>query len=521
MTMSAAGITRSVSFLKADDADQYPVFQLMLFVTAISFLEGADNTLFPSITKALERTVGFDVTILGLLSTVQLIVQSVFGPFWGIIASRGYLERRTILCICTITQGVATAVMWAFVQNNPVLMLLRAINGAALAGLRPIAASIVADRFDDENRGRYFGFIYMAVSGGGSIVGVPVVAFSEYCFFGNAPRYGSCPSAPDECDGIINGTVGTPAPDEPCLCDGGLLGWELAFLVVGIITIVFGPAVYLFLKAPPVARKEAPKGAEEGAAKQECATILKLLRTPTFAILVFQGGFGSIPWKAFEFKTFFFETAGLSKSNVASVNFIGGFGGMFGAPFGGWVGDKLNSWWPLQGRVLCAELSVYGGIPIAYLTFYAGLPDPAFAYWYYLILTIALGLVASWAGAGTNNPILSTLVEPEERALIISWQISLEGAFSSIGPVLFTWLLPVLGYSAECNHPCLRPDFCGTVEENIQAAGFALFLTTCVPWVACGGLYSCLHCTYPGDAAKIEAARAQRLNELSTELVES
>jgi len=285
--------------------------------------------------------------------------------------------------------------------------------------------------------------------------------------------------------------------------------------------MVFGPLIYLFMKAPPVITKAAPKVAEEGAGNQECATFLRLLKTPTFAILSFQGGFGVIPWKAFEFKTFFFETAGLDKAQVASVNFIGGFGGIFGSPLGGWVGDKLNSCWPLHGRVLCAELSVYGGIPIAYLTFYADLPGAEYAYWYYLILTVALGVVATWAGPGTNNPILSTLVEPDERALIISWQIAIEGGLSSLGPVLFTQLLPILGYDADCSNPCNPPPTCGTVEDNIRAAGFALFLTTCVPWVMCGGLYSCLHCTYPGDAARIEAARAQRLTDLSTELVES
>jgi len=233
---------------------------------------------------------------------------------------------------------------------------------------------------------------------------------------------------------------------------------------------------------------------------------------------VFQGCFGVIPWRAMEFKTFFFETAGLDKAAVSSVNLIGGFGGMFGAPLGGWIGDKLNQLWPLHGRVLCAEISVYSGIPIAYMTFYAGLPSAEWAYYYYLFLTIALGLVATWALPGTNNPILSTLVEPNERALIISWQTSLEGAFSSIGPIAFTALLPALGYDAACNAPCNRPDNCKTVEENIQAAGFALFLTSCVPWMMCGGLYSTLHCIYPAEAAALEAERQERAG-LGVELV--
>lgn len=181
-----------------------------------------------------------------------------------------------------------------------------------------------------------------------------------------------------------------------------------------------------------------------------------------------------------------------------------------GSAFGGWIGDTFNKCWPLHGRVLAAEISVYGGIPFAYFTFYGATPAPEFAFIYYLSLTMGLGFIAPWTPGACNNPILSSLAEPNERALILAWQASLEGAIGALGSVMFTALIAFMGYDPLCNSPCTAPDTCGPPEDNVQIAGLALVLTSCVPWVVCGALYSCLHCTYPGDLAAIEAERLAR-----------
>merc|ERR1712176_1689223 len=52
--------------------------------------------------------------------------------------------------------------------------------------------------------------------------------------------------------------------------------------------------------------------------------------------------------------------------------------------------------------------------------------------------------ICGGVGGGTNAPILSQLAEPEERALVIAWQASLEGSIAAFGPVIFTTLNDLL-----------------------------------------------------------------------------
>jgi len=135
-------------------------------------------------------------------------------------------------------------------------------------------------------------------------------------------------------------------------------------------------------------------------------------------------------------------------------------------------------------------------------------------------------LICGGVGGGTNAPILSQLAEPEERALVIAWQASLEGSIAAFGPLIFAWLNDLFGYDQRCNNPCNAPDTCGPPEQNRDAAGQALVFTSSVPWVICGGLYTSLHYFYPRDMHRIferrrlenEAAGGAALN---TELVNS
>jgi len=224
-----------------------------------------------------------------------------------------------------------------------------------------------------------------------------------------------------------------------------------------------------------------------------------ILRRPSFLILVFQGCFGLIPWRAFDFRTFFFRVAGIPGFQAGLIQGVGGFGAAFGSLLGGLVGDRLNACWPLHGRVLGAEISVYGGIPIAYATFMMTPVGDAFVF--YFVLTVSLGLMATWTPAACNNPILCSIAKPEERSLVLAWQGALEGAVGATGGYIFTWLLEnVFNYDPDCNDP---DRFNDPECQNVDAAGNALFWTSCVPWTVCGLLYSCLHLTYPRDVKNV------------------
>merc|ERR1711920_467840 len=63
----------------------------------------------------------------------------------GVMCARGYMQRKSILTTMTFAQGLATLIMCFFVNNRPMMYLLRGINGACLAGLLPVANSTAPD----------------------------------------------------------------------------------------------------------------------------------------------------------------------------------------------------------------------------------------------------------------------------------------------------------------------------------------------------------------------------------------
>jgi len=284
--------------------------------------------------------------------------------------------------------------------------------------------------------------------------------------------------------------------------------------------MAFAPVVFMFMRPPPVVIKNVGQEGQNIVIAELSALGRLLLNTPTFLILVVQGCFGGLPWSALTFRSFFFETAGLTKEQTTTILTTIGFVGIFGGGLSGWLSDTLVGIWPMHGRIINAEFSVYGGIPFAFLTFYQGWhPSKDSLFVYLFSVQVLMHLICGGVGGGTNAPILSQLAEPEERALVIAWQASLEGSIASFGPVIFTTLNEMFGYNPECNKKCDRPEDCGDEKENTIAAGNALVFTSSVPWLICGMLYTSLHWVYPRDMERIFARRRMEAeNAMGTEL---
>jgi len=496
MTGTKMSMERSVSFLKLPGAEEYPVGPLVAFLIIIMVTDGADGALFPNVSKALERTVDFKVSILGTLATLQAFIQAGFGPFWGVMCARGYMERKTILTTMTFLQGLATLIMCFYVNSWGGMMFLRGLNGACLAGLLPVANSIIADRFDDEVRGRMFALMNMSRGLGSTLFGALYSLTSEFC--PAQGRWESCEQIdPDDCNGV----------EPECKCSG-LHGWQYSFIFTGIAVMAFAPVIYALMRPPPVKVTNVAVAGQNIVISELTALGKLLWNTPTFMILVVQGCFGGLPWSALQFRGFFFETVGLSKNEVTWIMTTIGFVGIFGGGLSGWLSDTLVKIWPMHGRILNAEFSVYGGIPFAFFTFQQSWhPDKDGLFVYLFLLQVLMHLICGGVGGGTNAPILSQLAEPEERALVIAWQASLEGSIAAFGPVIFTTLNDAFGYDPDCNAKCDRPEKCGTPEENSVAAGRALVFTSSVPWMVCGALYTSLHYFYPRDMERIFTRR--------------
>merc|ERR1712151_110602 len=325
-------------------------------------------------------------------------------------------------------------------------------------------------------------------------------------------RWESCALPPPGCASV------TP----PCDCNSGFLGWQYSFIATGTACMLFAPVIYFKMNPPPVVIKNVAQAGENIVVSELKALAKLLCNTPTFLILVVQGCLGGRPWPALQFRGFFFETAGLTKEEVTTIMTTIGFVGIFGGGFSGWLSDKLVSIWPMHGRIINAEFSVYGGIPFAFLPFSTTYhpEDVGDKFVYFFALQVLMHLICGGVGGGTNAPILSQLAEPEERALVIAWQASLEGSIAAFGPVIFTILNEEFGYDPACNNECTEKESCpDDPNANYAAAGQALVFTSSVPWLVCGMLYSSLHYFYPRDMERIFERRRLENEALNTELV--
>eukprot|EP00933_Yihiella_yeosuensis_P050159 TRINITY_DN47922_c0_g1_i1.p1 TRINITY_DN47922_c0_g1~~TRINITY_DN47922_c0_g1_i1.p1 ORF type:complete len:585 (+),score=104.75 TRINITY_DN47922_c0_g1_i1:78-1832(+) len=440
---------------------------LLASLCAVGALEGADMALLPAVFYALQEDLGLEITSLATMSLIQGVTGSVVSPFWGIMADRGIMQRKTIIISGCILQGLVTMIL-ACVDDFILMTLLRALNGVFLASLRPIANGVIADVTSETRRGKVFGFVQLSTS-----VGL-----------------------------MLGGLIGTPMSTISIL---GIQGWRVAFVLIGGLSIAVGAFTALTMKEPPRETSSGLDSKARGAFSEEAMKLLSYFRMPTFCALIFQGWFGGVPWNAMAYTTLFYQVGGLSSEAAATLTAAGTAAGAAGGLLGGMIGDRLSKAFPNHGRPLTAQISVMAGIPVAYMTFMVHPPsDQTAAYIYYLSLVLFMGLTATWCGVGVNLPILTEIVRPEGRATILAWEAALESTFATIlGNSMVGFLAASFGYKLQSG---MKADHVAD-EESRAALGKALTLTCFVPWIICWFAYSLLHWSYPRD---LRSARLDR-----------
>lgn len=355
-----------------------PLLQFLL--CAISTVEGADMVLLPSVFFALQRDLHLSLNDLATMTLFQALCQAAAAPFWGVLADRGILTRKTILVFGSVSQGVVTGIL-AGVDRLVPMILLRSLNGALLASLRPVCNGVLADVTSEARRGKAYGWIFFSLN-----VGM-----------------------------VLGSLIATPLSTRIVL---GLQGWRVAFVLVGLVSALVGAIVAVCMTEP---EREGAKLAEQRqkGVFSELQRLWGYCQMPTFLALVLQGCFGCVPWNAMSYRTLFFQVGGLSDFQASLLQALGQGASAFGALFGGMLADLIaRRYLPLHGRPLVAQVSVLLGIPITYFTFMVVPPSGVF--WYYLFLVCFLGFTASWCATGVNLPILSEIVPADNRSAVMA-----------------------------------------------------------------------------------------------------
>ena len=388
--------------------EREPSTLILFWLCCVSALEGMDTQLVPACQFALQRDLGLQLGHFAVLFTVQMVLTNLAAPFWGILADRGTLKRKTILMLGAIGEGVAITI-FAFVPNFWVMMFLRGMSGFFLASLRPVCNGLIADLTSDNKRGKIFGRVQSAL-----LVGM-------------------------FCSLLIAGNVANPYV-------GNIPGWRFLFAGGGVVAFIVALGLGGFLTEPPHQLDESAKVKGCAAVRTELCTVLSFLRIPTFCVMIMQGVFGTIPWSVMGNNLLFFKFCGLADWQASILAAEGTVAGVFGNSIGGMIADALARRFGYHGRPLSAQITVAIGIPMVFLQFY-GIPPGEGTFGVYFALIAAFGLLGSWAQSGTNFPILSDIVPASDRSKVMAWECAMENSLANaIGPSMVSSLAFAFGY---------------------------------------------------------------------------
>ena len=360
----------------------------------IAFFNYADRQAIFSVFPLLEREMQLTPVQLGLLGSAFAWVYGLLSPLSGMVVDRvsrkaailGGLHLWSVICAAT-----------ALSKNFRHLFLFRAAEGLGETFYFPSSMSLISDYHGRETRSRAMGLhqtsVYVGTIGGG--------------FFA----------------GLI----------------GQHYGWRLSFVVFGLLGVVLGVVLHLYIREPP-------RGAADGdgrpqAAPLSFAAFLRLLvRTPPLMCLM--GAFMCANFVAVVLLSwmpkFLYDRFGMSlaMAGLTATLFVQ-VASMAGAPLGGWLADAWRRRSP-AGRMAVQAIGVFGGAPfvalcgltpsvavmILALTFWGlfkGLYDAnIFASAYDVVAPEARGTTAGfmnavgWLGGGGSAPVVIGIIAQRE-----------------------------------------------------------------------------------------------------------
>ena len=199
---------------------------------------------------------GVSFSMLGLMTTLRNITQTISAPFWGYAADK--YSRKKVLVFGTGIWGIWTIVVGLMPSFTGVL-IIRAISGLGLGCLMPATFSLLGDHFPQEKRGKALGVIGF-VGLMGTVVGVLALGF-----------------------------VATPEL------------WRWGFVGLGVFSILSGLIIWWLVDEPPRGAAEPElvglmTYADEERYSINWKDVIGTLRIPTIWAAILQGITGTMPW---------------------------------------------------------------------------------------------------------------------------------------------------------------------------------------------------------------------------------
>ena len=424
-------------------------FKNLIALSTGYFVDQGEAQAMSIFSPVLRQIWNLSIGNLSWITFVRSLLQALSSPFWGYMADR--YSRKKVLFWGTGFWGIWT-ILVGLTQNFSQLIVVRVISGIGLGCLMPATFSIMADTFAPKVRGRMLGYLE----------GIGVL-------------------------GIIVFTMGLGSLATPEL-------WRWGFIILGVASIISGVIILLVVKEPIRGQSEPEmKGqltqAQADKYKIQVEDLTKVLKIPTIRVAILQGLAGSMPWVimgAFLI-LWLVEERGLSTQQAPIVFGIMLVGTAISNVMGGIIGDWAEQKSPKYGRAFIGQMSVIFGIPltIILLTRTENWSIPALTAFSFII-----GLLISWPGKGSKEPMMAAVVPPELRSTAFAMTTFVESGFAAIVALVF-----------------------GLIADKIDLQT-AMFWTIPIPWIVCAILFSGFYFTYPKDREKQHLLMKQRAEEL-------
>lgn len=286
-------------------------------------------------------------------------------------------------------------------------------------------------------------------------------------------------------------------------------GWRAPFLVVAIPSLLCGAVMYSCVKEP--VRGEADAAHIHGAAIGETSALRKasaavpgnpvyeeritweklriLFGTPSFLLSLAQGVPGCLPWgMMFTFMNdYLHHNRGLSVLDATYLLTVFGVAGIFGALFGGHVGQWLFNRSCTQQIALMSGSTLVGMLPVLYLINAQGLQEPR-SYPLTIFMAALGGFVININGPNIKV-LLCNVVVPEARGCAFAVFALTDDIGKGLGPFIVSLFIEAFHGSR-------------VLAFNIITVG---------GWGLCGITLLCLAFTYANDMAMVEQAVKEAL----------
>jgi MFS family permease len=409
------------------------------------------------LSPVIQAVFGVDYFILGLMTTLRTVTQTISTPFWGYVADR--YSRKKVLIFGTGIWGLWTLAV-GLMPSFQGILIIRALSGFGLGALMPAAYSLLADHYPQQKRGRALGAIN-AIGMMGVMLGVLALGF------------------------VANESL-----------------WRWGFVGLGVFSVISGVLIWWLVEDLPFGSAEPEIAAlvtRQNAAQYtiQWKDVFSVLRIPTIWVAIGQGVTGTMPWVVMGFYLINWMVNTLGFSNAIVFNHPRGsaplvfgaiiIGSVIGNYLGGVIGDRAEKINQKYGRTVIGQFSVLTGIPLTYILFTQA---PHMTATQIFILAFFTAVLITWPGGGAKSPMMQAVVPPELRSSAFSVVNLIEGGLSAFAGVI-----------------------AGALADRIGLTS-ALLWTIPFPWIICAIIFTFFYFSYPKDAARIRRMMADRRDEL-------